>query len=107
MSEYGEPVVSVVYGGYRDRRVDSLTLTYPSLEGRLPAWYTLDLRTQDLPRLSWGLGGYEAGRVSEYSPVAKILRATGVWVDLPSFLRWQMIVDESTLIGVSVRRSVV
>jgi hypothetical protein len=30
-----------------------------------------------------------------------------VWVDLPSFLRWQMIVDESTLIGVSVRRSVV
>ncbi len=101
---YGDAVVSATY---RNDAVATVTMTYPSLEGKLPAWFTLDVSTADLPRLSWGLGSYEVGRISDTPRVYSLLKKVDVWTDIPAFIRRDMLSDYASLVGVSVRLSVI
>jgi hypothetical protein len=100
---YGEASVSATY---RNGGVQTVTMTYPSLEGKLPAWYTLDLSIGDLPRLSWGLGSYEVGRVSDTPRVYSLLKKVDVWTDIPAFIRRDMMNDYASLVGVTIRGTV-
>jgi hypothetical protein len=103
MFEYGEPVVSATY---HNDVVATVTMTYPSLEGKLPMWYTLDLTIGDLPRLAWGYGEWKAGSVSDTPRVYSLLKNIGVWTDVPAFVRRDMICDYASLVGVTVNGSV-
>lgn len=103
MSHYGEPEFGVVYGN--GTSVDELTLIYPSMNGGMRVWYRLDLRTADLPRLSWGLGHYPAeGVVVDTPRVMSLMTTLGIWTDVPAYIRRDMMSDYATLVGVSLHR---